>query len=222
VDIAAGWRHRWKGLEAEAAFRWTKPSGFNATALSFQNASGSLFGGDAEIRWKPGPWTVLARGEWIGGSLDVHRESYPQFQDRDSSLPASFQAARLGLGYSWPCTELMLTTTYDREALPFVALAVLGTETIAFDRGYDPDSVNEELFWDLAFRYAVSPAIRIRLGVRRGWGDETVTLTDSAGILRRRWMSRRGIFGGSLSDQFGSPELAFFLGADFSIGAPGR
>ena len=32
IDIAAGWRHRWPGLEAAAAFRWTKPSGYNATA----------------------------------------------------------------------------------------------------------------------------------------------------------------------------------------------
>ena len=34
----------------------------------------------------------------------------------------------------------MLTATYDRQHLPFVALAVLGTETVAFDSGWDPDS----------------------------------------------------------------------------------
>jgi hypothetical protein len=31
---------------------------------------------------------------------------------------------------------------------------------------------------------------------------------------------RRGIFGGSLSDPLGSPEFAFYIGADFSIGTP--
>ena len=75
---------------------------------------------------------------------------------------------------------------------------------------------------DLAFRYAFSPAIRARVGARLAWGDETVTLTDSAGTLPTQTLDvlRRGIFGGSLSDPLGSPEFTFFIGADFSIGAP--
>ena len=66
-------------------------------------------------------------------------------------------------------------STYDRQHLPFVSLAVLGTEQTAFDRGYDPDSTNDEFYFDLAFRYAVSPAIRLRVGVVVAWGAETVT-----------------------------------------------
>ena len=222
IDAAAGWRHRWPGLEAAAAFRWTKPAGYNSAAGSFQNASGPLYGGDAEVRWRRAGWTLLLHGERMWGNLDVHRESAPDFVDRDASLPASFEAVRLGAGYSWPRTDLFLTTTYDRQHLPFVSLAVLGTETVAFDRGYEPDSVNDEFSFDLAFRYAITPAIRLRIGVVLAWGAETVTLRDSAGALPDLVLDvkRRGVFGGGLSGSLGAPETALFIGADFAIGAP--
>lgn len=221
IDIAAGWRHRWKGLEAEVALRWVKPNGSNNTARVFHRASGALLGGELEVRWHLGGWTALAHGERMSGSLDVHRESFPAFDDRDASLDASLEAYRLGVGYSWPRTDLMLTATYDRQHLPFVALSVLGTETVAFDSGFDPDSIVKQVFWDLAFRYAVTPAIRARVSIRMAWGDETVRLTDSAGVLPGRTLdvARRGIFGGGLSGPLGAPEPTLFIGADFSVGA---
>jgi hypothetical protein len=222
ADVAAGWRHRWPGLEAAAAFRWAKPAGYNSAAGSFQSASGSLFGADAEVRWRRVGWTLLLHGEGMWGSLDVHRESAPGFLDRDAFLPASFEAVRLGVGYSWPRTELFLTTTYDRQHLPFVSIAVLGTETVAFDRGYDPDSINDEFYFDLAFRYEITPAIRLLIAVVLAWGAETVTLRDSAGALPDLVLdvNRRGVFGGGLSGSLGAPEAALFIGADFAIGAP--
>ena len=222
IDASLGWRHRWMGLEAAGALRWTKPSGYNATAQSFHDASGNLFGGEAELRWKCAPWTLVLHGEYIAGNLDVHRESFPNFFDRDSEEKATLQAYRLAAGYSWTRSDLWLSATYDRQELPFVSLAVLGTEVEAFDSGFNPFSDNEEMFFDLAFRYAFTPAIRARVGTRLAWGDETVTLTDSAGTLPTQILDvrRRGIFGGSLSDPLGSPEFTFFIGADFSIGAP--
>jgi hypothetical protein len=222
ADLAAGWRHRWPGLEAAAAFRWAKPAGYNSAAGSFQNATGSLFGADAEVRWRRAGWTLYLHGEGMWGNLDVHRESAPDFVDRDASLPASFEAVHLGVGYSWPRTELFLTSTYDRQHLPFVSIAVLGTEAVAFDRGYDPDSVNDEFYFDLAFRYAISPAIRLRIGVVMGWGAETLTLRNSAGALPDLALDvhRRGVFGGGLSSSLGAPETALFIGADFAIGSP--
>jgi hypothetical protein len=222
VDLAVGWRHRWRGFEAEAAFRWAKNSGFNATADSFHHASGNLLGWQAEVRWEQNGWTALLHGERMSGRLDVHRESFPAFEDRDVRLPGSLQAFRLGVGHSWPRMELLLSATYDRQHLPFVALAVLGSETLAFDSGFDPDSVTKQFFYDLAFRYALTPAIRVRVSVRMSWGSETVTLTDSAGVLPPRTLDvlRRGIFGGALSDPLGSPEPTLFLGADFAIGTP--
>jgi hypothetical protein len=221
-DVAVGWRHRWKGLEAEAAFRWTKPSGFNATGQSFQQASGNIFGADTEVRWRSGRWTLLLHGETISGSLNVHRESAPDFVGRDASLPASFTVGRLGVGYSWPEGELFLTGTYDRQKLPFVSMAVLGTETVAFDEGFDPNSINEELYANVGFRYRLTAAIALRIGVAVSWGNETVTLSDSTGVLadRRLDVLRRGVFGGGVSGILGAPETALFIGADFAIGAP--
>jgi hypothetical protein len=221
-DFAIGWRHRWCGLEAEGAFRIVKASGFNATANSFQDASGVVYGGEAEVRWRPGPWTFVLHGERVSGDIDVHRESQPDFHDRDASLPSTLSAVRLGVAYSWPRTQIMLTGTYGREKLPFVSLAPTGTETVAYDAGFDPESVNDEFYGDLVVRYAFTPAIRMRFGMRMAWGDETLTLTDSAGARPTRSLDilRRGIFGGSLSDPLGSPEFGFFLGADFAIGTP--
>lgn len=223
-DLALGWRHRWSGFEAEIGFHGARPDGYNSTLGSFQTASGPLYGGEVEARWKSGCWTALLHGEGMWGNLDVHRESAPAFEDRDASLAASFQAVRLGVGYAWPKTELFLTTSYDRQALPFVSLAVLGTEAVAFDRGYDPNSVNDELYFDLAFRWAVSPAIRVRVGVVLGWGSETVAMTDFTGAAPPLSLDvhRRGVFGGGLSGSLGAPETALFIGADFSIGTPSK
>ncbi len=223
ADLALGWRHRWKGLEAQAAFRWTKPDGYNATARYSLNASGGgLFGGEAEVRWRSGPWTALLHGEAIGGSLSLRRSHYPFEQVREDSLPASFSAVRGGVGYSWPCTELFLTATYDTQKLPFVSLAVLGEETMALDGGFDASSLNKEIYTNLAFRYRINPTIAVRVGLVLAWGDETVTLADPVGSQPSRQIDvmRRGVFGGGLSSAIGQPELALYIGADFSIGAP--
>jgi hypothetical protein len=224
ADFALGWRHRWPGFEAEIGFHGARPDGYNSAIGSFQKASGPMYGGEVEGRWRSGGWTVLLHGEGMWGDLDVHRESQPLFNDRDSSEPAAFESVRLGGGYSWPKTELFLTTTYERQKLPFVSIAVLGTETVAFDRGYDPHSVNDEVYFDLALRYAITPAIRVRVDVALAWGSETVNLVDSTGVLPPLTLDvmRRGTFGGGLSSSLGGPETALFIGADFAIGAPAR
>jgi len=222
IDLGLGGRHRWKEWELAAGVLWSKNSGFNATADSFHHATGELWGWQAEARWQHGCWTALARGQRVSGHFDVHRESFPAFEDRDTEEPGSLEHYELGAGYSWPRLDLLLTAAYDRERLPFVALAVLGTETVAFDRGFNPDSLNKEWFYEAVLRYAITPAIRIRASLRFGWGSETVDLVDSAGLLPPRTLDvkRRGIFGGSLSDPLGSPEPTLYVGADFAIGAP--
>ena len=222
VDLTLGVRHRWGGLEAAAAVLWSKNSGFNATADSFHHASGKLWGWQAEGRWASGAWTALAHAERVSGHFDLHRESFPDFADRDSREPGSLEQYRVGVGYAWPRIDLLVSAAYDRQHLPYVALAVLGTETLAFDGGFDPDSLTKQWFYEAAGRYALTPAIRIRVAVRLGWGSETVALTDSAGVLPPRTLDvkRRGIFGGSFSDSLGSPEPTLFLGADFAIGTP--
>ncbi len=93
---------------------------------------------------------------------------------------------------------------------------------MAFDAGFDPDSLVKEYFYELNMRYTLNPAIRIEAALRFGYGSETVALTDSAGVLPSRTLdvARRGIFGGSFSDKVGSPEPTLYVGANFAIGAP--
>jgi len=222
VDLALGVRHRWRGFEAAGGVLWSKNSGFNATANSFHHASGKLWGWQAEGRWACGAWTALARAQRVSGHFDLHRESFPDFADRDTQEPGSLEQYRVGVGYAWPKIDLLVSAAYDRQHLPYVALAVLGTETLAFDGGFDPDSLTKEWFYEAAGRYALTPAIRILVSIRLGWGSETVALTDSAGVLPPRTLDvkRRGIFGGGLSSGLGSPEPTLFLGADFAIGTP--
>jgi hypothetical protein len=222
ADGGLGWRHRWKGLEVAANLRYVKLTGYNATAGAFINSSGGIFGGGLEGRYRNGCWTALLDAEWMTGSIDVHEESLPAFEPRDSSQDATLQSLRAGVGYSWPRTDLFFTGTFGRERLPFVALAVLGTETVAFDAGYHPDSNNREFFGDLTVRYAFTPAIRARVGLRLATGNETVKLTDALGSRppRTEEVDRGGRWGGGISRTLGFPELTLFVGADFAIGAP--
>lgn len=219
-DGAIGWRHRFRDAEIGGAARYVKLTGFNATAGAYYRSSGGLWGGSVEGRLRRGRWSVLAHYERLSGSLDVLEESLPDFHVRRPAGEARLEAARLGLGYSWPRTDLWATATYDRSRLPFIALAVLGTETAGFDEGYHPDSRTRQFFGDLTARHAFTPAIRARLTLRLATGDETVILTDSSGVLPTQSLDlqRRGRFGGGLSRSIGWPELTFFLGADFSVG----
>jgi hypothetical protein len=59
------------------------------------------------------------------------------------------------------------------------------------------------------------------VALRLGYGQETVTVTDAAGaVVSRLHLRRRGIFGGGLSGQLGSPELTLYVGANFALGSP--
>ena len=222
IDATVGLRHRWQNFEAEAGVLWSKDSGFNATADSFHHATGELWGWQAEARWAHGCWSALARGQRVSGNFDVHRESFPAFADRDTVEPGSLETYQLGVGYAWPRIDLLVTAAYDREHLPFVALAVLGTETVAYDSGFNPDSLVKEYFYEATARYAITPSIRVRLSLRFGFGSEALTLVDSAGVLPTQVLDvkRRGIFGAGISSGLGQPEPTLFVGADFAIGAP--
>lgn len=59
----------------------------------------------------------------------------------------SGMSADVGVSYvSSGGTDALLSLTWDRSRLPFVALAPLGTETVAFEQGYHPDATTRELF----------------------------------------------------------------------------
>ncbi|HTO86506.1 MAG TPA: hypothetical protein VMR54_03140 [Thermoanaerobaculia bacterium] len=220
ADGALGWRQRWKDLEVAARVQYAKVTGYNATAGAYMNSSGGIFGGGLEGRYRTGGWTTTLDFQWLTGSIDVLEESFPAFQARKSSQNATLQALRFGLGYSWPRTDLFLTATFDRQRLPFVSLAVLGVETVAFDGGYHPDSNNREFYGDLTVRYTFTPSIRARIGMRMATGHEKVTLTDALGDRPPITLDvdRRGRFGGGFSENLGFPEFTLYVGADFAIG----
>jgi len=88
---------------------------------------------------------------------------------------------------------------------------------VAIDGGFHPDSRSRQLLLDLSVARSLSRGSRVRAFLRWALGDETVTLTDSAGVApeRRLDVRRSGLFGRGLSGTLGSPELTFGLGADF-------
>jgi hypothetical protein len=219
--LAVGWRHRWKGLEAAVSVRSVQPHGRTESDESLYRAKGSLWGGAAEARWRLGHWTLSFVAERVSGSLDVAERSAPAGVDREGTWDARLQSFRPGLAFAFGRNELFGSVAFDRQRLPFVSFALTAEEASALDRGLHFDSDVRQVFWDVRLRRALSPAFSALLALRLGYGLETVTLSDSGGaIVERLDLRRRGIFGGGLSGQLGSPELTFFLGANFALGAP--
>jgi hypothetical protein len=218
--LAAGWRHRWKGLEAAVSVRSVQPHGRTESDESLYRAKGSLWGGAAEGRWSLGRWTLSFVAERVSGSLDVAERSAPAGVDREGTWDARLQSFRPGLAFAFGRNELFGSVAFEKQRLPFVSFALSAAEASALDRGLHFDSDVRQVFWEVRLRRAFSPAISALLALRLGYGLETVTLSDSGGaIVESLDLRRRGIFGGGLSGQLGSPELTFFLGANFALGA---
>ena len=219
VDIAIGWRHRWTGFEAALSARSTRPSGSQTTSATARLSEGTIYGGALEARARPGRWTLAASAERESGSIGVHEESQPAFVSHDFNGTATLEAYRIGVGYAAGKTEIFLQTTYDRERLPFVAFAVLGTEVSALEAGYHPDSQVSVVSWDLTARYTFVPGFRVKVLLRSSSGEETVTLTDPAGVLPRQVLDvqRSGVFGAGLSRALGGPEVSLGIGAEIAL-----
>jgi hypothetical protein len=223
VDFGGGWRHRWPNLEVSAAFRYAKLSGSVSEQGSTNTGSGGLVGGELETRWRHGCWTFVLHGDYLGGSLNVSQKSLPSYVVTELKSDSSLSAVRATIGYSWPRSELFLTTTYDQQDLPTAPLAVLGTESLFYDVGYRPESNAQDLFFDLLYRYRFAPRLRVRTGLRLGWGTETMTLIGTnGGPPRILNIQRRGDFGGGLSNFLRSPQLAFLVAAELFLGSDGK
>jgi hypothetical protein len=221
LDAAAGWRHRWMNLEAAASVRWVVPYGRTENENTLYRSRGSLFGGAAEARWRLGHWTVGVAGDLASGSLDVDEHSTPAFVDRTVRGDARLASVRPSLSFAWGCTEVFGSIGFERQRLPFVALALLAVESAALQSGRHFDSDLDEVFWDVRLRHAFAPSLSALVALRLGYGQETVTITDAAGaVVSTLHLRRRGIFGGGLSKQLGSPELTFYVGANFALGSP--
>jgi len=219
IDVGIGWRHRWPGFEAALSGRWVRPNGSNATAGAFDITEGHVWGGAAEARARWKRWTLAASAEYACGPLSVHEENQPSFAPREFDATARLEAYRLGVGYAIGKRDFFLQATYDRSRLPFVSLAVLGTEVEAFESGYHPESRVRVLVWDLTARHEFAPGFRFKLLLRNSRGSETLTLTDPTGVLRARQLDirRSGVFGSSLSSALGGPEVTLGFGAELSL-----
>lgn len=219
VDVAIGWRHRWAGIEAALSARYARPSGSNTTSATDRISEGPIYGGALEARARRGRWTLSASAERTSGSIGVHEESQPAFTPRDFDATATLEGYRIGIGYSAGKTEVFLDATYDRSRLPFVAFAVLGTEVAALESGYHPESRANLYHWDLTVRRTFVPGFRVKVLLRSSRGDETLTLTDPAGVLPGRQLDiqHSGVFGAGLSHLLGGPEVALGVGAEISL-----
>jgi hypothetical protein len=224
VEYGLGWRHRWTGLEAGIAARLDQIHGSNGTQGAFHISSGTLYGAGVEVRMRRGPWVFAVEGEALSGSVDVHEESKPNFFSRNSSHDALLQFARFRIDRSFGTREASLSITYDRSRLPFVSLAVLGTETEAFDDGFHPDSRTRQWILDASVGRTVAPRVRARVFLRLIYGSETLTLTDGLDDRATRTLpiGRGGIFGAGLSSRLGSPEAVLGFSCDFSLSGAGR
>lgn len=223
LDLAAGWRHRWQGLEAAVSVRSVQPHGRSESDESLYRSKGSLWGGAAEARWRVGHWTLSFVAERVSGRLEVAERSASAGVDRDRNWDAHLQSFRPGLAFAFGKNELFGSVAFEKQQLPFVSFALTAAEASAMDRGLHFDSDVKQVFWDVRLRRAFAPAFSALLALRLGYGLETVMLSDSAGtIVERLDLRRRGIFGGGLSGQLGSPELTFYLGVDFALPAAQR
>ena len=219
VDVALGWRHRWKDFEAALSARYVQPNGSNATAGAFHITEGHVLGAALEGRARLGPWTLIAAAERESGPLGVHEESLPAFVSHDFDETATLESYRLGVGRVVGKRDFFVLAAYDRSRLPFVSLAVLGTEIAAFESGYHPLSRSRVLLLDLTARHEFSPGFRFKLLLRTSFGDETLSLTDPAGVLpaKRLDIQRSGVFGAGLSSALGSPEVTLGFGVELSL-----
>ncbi|MGH9364014.1 MAG: hypothetical protein ACRD1B_01935 [Thermoanaerobaculia bacterium] len=221
-DWGLDWRHRFRGLEVALSGRMTHLDAGNATAAFSGGYGGNIYGGGAEVRWRMGAFTLQAHGEALSGSLDVGEQSFPAFVSRVYTAPASLRCFSASAAYAWPNTDIVLSYSYDRNRLPFVTFGVLGVEQTAFDSGFQADARLGLSSAELKVRTRIGPGIRVYAAVRAFLGDETVVLTDSAGVAPARTLHVRWAQVGNTQTLSGStPGRVFMVGAEFTIGRSG-
>jgi len=212
VDLSLGWRHRFRDAEVAAAIRGVRPEGKYNTASVYRQGKEWMPGGQIEGRWRHGTLSLGASGEAIAADMSVHEERSPDFAHVSYTERATLSSASLFAEKTWGPTDLYFSIGADRSRLPFVAMAILGQETLYYDQGYRPVSRTKEVVWDLEARHRISPGVHLRAYVRVIQGNETVSLTDPGGTLAPVELSvRRG-------GHWPITQFTLGGGADFSIG----
>ena len=210
IDYFLDARHRWRGLELAAAWNHATFQGKTNTAESLVAARGHLDGGVIEARGRRNGWTGSMSAEALSGSLPVTTEFQPDFTSRTRSETAWTEAAAVAVARSFGRWDGAVSLFLDRSRLPFVALAVLGDETTAFDSGSRPDSRTREWGYELSLRREVAPGVWPRIFYRVVHGNETVALIDASGTGSSLSVRRGAGFPGN--------QFVAGIGAQFSIG----
>jgi hypothetical protein len=185
IDFGLGWRHRWKNFELAGAATGSRFEGKTDTPPSGILGAGTIFGGRLELRARKGPWTASLLAQAVSGDLTVSDRYGPTAQT-EYKRPGWVEALTLSLQRRVQKFDVMFSASLDRSRLPFVSLAVLGSEQLAVDSGYHPDSRTRQWFFDLAIRHEVIPGVFPRFFFRFARGSETVALADTAGLLPPR------------------------------------
>jgi hypothetical protein len=180
--FGVGWRHRFRDLEVAGGWVASRVEARNDTPPSGILAAGTLHGARAEVRDEKGPWTYSFLARVVGSHISVGE----QFTGRPQTFferNAWIEAITLGVTHHARWLDLLLSGTVDRSRIPGVALAVTGSEQLAFDQGYYPDSSTKQWWIDLVLRSEVARGIFPRFFFRFVRGTETVGLADSSGVL---------------------------------------
>lgn len=218
IDFGLGWRHRWKNLELAGAFTGSRFQGKTDTPPSFVQGAGTILGGRLELRARKGAWTASLLAQAVSGNLRG-LERYGPTSQAAYQRPAHIEALTLSLQRRVRKFDVFLSAQLDRSRLPLVSLAVLGSEQLAFDQGYHPDSRTKQWLLDLAFRHEVAPGVYPRFFFRFAHGSETVTLTDTAGVLAPRTLQvlRGGKFP-PVGANPSAPEFSIGVGIEAVLG----
>jgi hypothetical protein len=182
IEFGLGWRHRWKNFELAGAVQTTRIEGRSETPLAKIVASGNIPGGRLELRTQQGSWTLFLLGRAVSGDLDVE-ESYVTNGRRTVKRTAWIQGLTLSVAKHSKKFDVALSGTYDRSRLPFVAMAITGSEQYAVDGGYHAESRTKQWLAELIIRHEVVPGVFPRFYFRFTHGSETVGLSDSNGVL---------------------------------------
>jgi hypothetical protein len=219
-DFALGWRHRFCGLEAAIAGRYTTVNVGQMTQRFSASYQGHLWGADAEVRWRKGPITVHGEGAWLSGNLRALEESIAGgFVSQTSHPTMSLKWASATVVYSWPKTDLLASYVYNANHIPFTTFAVLGIETTSLEAGFHADSKANVSVFGFTARTQVAAGVRLWIGTQLTTGSEDVLLTDTAGIqpskaLHVHWNET----GNPSTGRFKGPGYLIAAGAEFSVG----
>jgi hypothetical protein len=207
MDFLLGVRHRWPDLEVAAAFDDAIVHGRYNTPLAIVSAEGHLLGALVEGRLRRKAWTFSLAVNAVGGTLPVSVSSAPDFTSRRKDESAWMRSLTGTVSRELGTWRFLISAFLDRTRLPFVSLAVLGSETHALDAGARPLSRTREWGYEIAIRKQIASGVWPEIFYRSTLGDEKVTFEGGSEAARPLSVDRGKIF----------PAYQFSVGAGVTL-----